>query len=196
MGTVEQRLTSRLQEELKSTAAMKHFQDIRDRLQTEVGALGRRGNLNLYLGTSLTLLAITTLIMTSLRAPFQQLTTAMLLSYYIPRVSLVVFIELFAYFFLRLYKTSLSDIKYFQNELTNVGSRFAALTVALDAGDPQLLANVLTDLAKTERNFILKKDETTIELEKARLEQQTWSDAGGILNKLADKIPSRTKKDS
>src|SRR5574339_301622 len=35
-----------------------------------------------------------------------------LLSYFVPRVSLVVLIEVFAYFFLRLYKQSLNEIKY------------------------------------------------------------------------------------
>jgi len=43
-------------------------------------------------------------------------------------------IELFAYFFLKLYKSDLSEIKYFQNELTNVEMRYAAVRLA-DAGD-------------------------------------------------------------
>jgi len=75
-------------------------------------------------------------------------------SYYVPRLSLVLFIELFAYFFLNLYKSSLSEVKYFQNEMTNIEVRFTALGVALEAGDDELVREVTAELAKTERNFI------------------------------------------
>lgn len=44
-------------------------------------------------------------------------------------------IELFAYFFLSLYRTSLQKIKYFQNELTNIEAKQIALRAALSYGE-------------------------------------------------------------
>jgi len=97
-------------------------------------------------------------------------------AHYIPRLSVIVFAELFAYFFLRLYKSGLADIKYYQNELTNVELKISALKVALAAKDNELLKIVIGELAKVERNFILKKNETTVEIEKVKTENLNTKD--------------------
>ena len=72
-----------------------------------------------------------------------------------------------------LYKKSLDDIKYYQNEITNLEAKYLSLDQSKQSGNFKLLANVLETLNKTERNFILKKDETTIELEKSKIETQS-----------------------
>ena len=76
------------------------------------------------------------------------------------RVSIALFIQTFAYFFLRLYKTSLEDIKYYQNEITNIESRWLALATAKDK--PEFIKPAIDSLLKTERNFVLKKGESTL----------------------------------
>jgi len=96
--------------------------------------------------------------------------SAHVLSYYVPRISFVVFIEVFAYFFLRLYKANLSDIKFYQNELTTMESKAVALKSALMEGKADALAGILKQLSTTERNFILKKGDTTVELERERID--------------------------
>jgi len=119
--------------ETSERVASEHFQDSRARLLKELEALGRRGNLNLALG------AVTTVVGISLLgvSVFSELTTAKdtwsFVSHFVPRLTLVVLIELFAYFFLSLYRTSLNEIKYFQNELTNVEARQVALRAAMQA---------------------------------------------------------------
>ena len=80
------------------------------------------------------------------------------------------FIELFAYFFLRLYKSGLIDIKFYQNELTNIDMKSASLLSALVTEDKEIIKLVSTELSRTERNFVLKKDESTVDLEKAKIE--------------------------
>ena len=85
-----------------------------------------------------------------------------------PRLSLVVFIELFAYFFLGLYKSGLSEIKYFQNELTNIESKLISLKSAITENDFNLKKIILEKLCDTERNYILEKGQTTVELERAK----------------------------
>ena len=72
-----------------------------------------------------------------------------------------------------LYKKSLDDIKYYQNEITNLEAKYLSLDQSKQSGNFKLLANALETLNKTERNFILKKDETTIELEKSKIETQS-----------------------
>jgi hypothetical protein len=159
------------------------------RLQRELEALGRRGNLNLALG------AITTVVGISLLgfSVFAETSTAKdlwtLASHFAPRLALVLLIELFAFFFLSLYKSSLSEIKYFQNELTNIESRQLALSAAIELKESTLLADVVSKLASTERNHILSKDQTTIELEKARIDRDSQSNVIKAVAEFFQKKP-------
>ena len=92
-----------------------------------------------------------------------------------PRLSLVILIEIFAYFFLGLYKSSLTEIKYFQNEITNIEAKYLAMDQAIILGDKPTIKKLLDHISKTERNFILKKGESTtlLESEKLNAQQQT-----------------------
>lgn len=152
------------------------FDEIRKRLYEETDNLARRANLNLALGTITTILAGIGLVIIVFVSPLELNGHPkheygwIITAHYIPRLSLIVFAELFAYFFLRLYKTGLADIKYYQNELTNVELKISALKVALAVNDNEILTLVIGELAKVDRNFILKKDETTVELEKVKTE--------------------------
>jgi len=161
----------------------KTFDETRSRLLNEMSNLSRRANLNLAFGTMTTLLAGIGLIYFVL---FQSLsflgggvTTGniseialpwIVVSHYLPRLAVIVFAEIFAYFFLRLYKTSLPDLKYYQNEITNVEMRLAALKAAILLKQNESLASVIENLSKTERNFALKAGETTVDIEKLKQE--------------------------
>lgn len=90
---------------------------------------------------------------------------------FLARLSLVAIIEIFAYFFLNLYRTGLQEIKFYQNELTNISSRQAALRTALFGKDAKTLSDILRQLIATERNFILKKGQSTVAIEQNRLDQ-------------------------
>lgn len=173
------------------------FEEIRNRLSQETNNLAKRANINLLIGIAITGVAGIGLIYIVFASPLELTKTNSLYvvllnpfilpevskvnvdtppygwlvaAHYIPRLSLIVFAQLFAYFFLRLYKSGLEDIKYYQNELTNVELKISALKVALAAEDNEILKLVIGELAKVERNFILKKDETTVEIEKIRTE--------------------------
>src|SRR4051794_40650890 len=78
---------------------------------------------------------------------------------FIPRFLFVIFVDIFSYFFLNLYRHSIFEIKYFQNELTNLDARLVALEGSLIIGDEKTVAKLCEALAKTERNFVLKKGE-------------------------------------
>jgi hypothetical protein len=114
------------------------------RLHDGLSALGRRGNLNLVIGTLTTCAAVGLLIYMVLGHSMKTSSTPELLSYYIPRISTVVFVEIFGFFFLRLYKASLSDLKYYQNELTTL----ALIGVAVEMAAHEPATDAFTDLAR------------------------------------------------
>ena len=104
---------------------------------------------------------------------------------FMPRLSLVILIELFAYFFLKLYKSSLSEIKYFQNELSNFEAKYVSLRIAIMDKDRGVFDEVIKTLARTERNYILEKGQSTVGLERAKFDQDHFLDA---INSLPEKI--------
>lgn len=158
------------------------FEEIRKRLYEETNNLARRASLNLAFGSVTTVLAVIGLAIIIFLMPLDLTGHSkdeygwIITAHYIPRLSLVVFAEVFAYFFLRLYKSGLDDIKYYQNELTNVELKLSALKTALAMKDNEILKLVIGELAKVERNFVLKKDETTVEIEKIKTENLNTKD--------------------
>ncbi len=63
-----------------------------------------------------------------------------ILSYrFVVRVSLPIFMQVFAYFFLRLYRYGLFEIKYFQNEITSAQLRIIALETILMKGSKETI---------------------------------------------------------
>lgn len=91
------------------------------------------------------------------------------------RLSIAVIIEIFAYFFLNLYRSGMQEIKYYQNEITNILSRQAGVRAAFMQENENAISNAIKQLIETERNFILKKGETTINLEQNRIDREADS---------------------
>jgi len=143
------------------------------RIYSEIDALGRRGTINLVLGVTTAIAGVTAL---SMFVIFDSKDHSSLESFsiaFLPRLSIVVIIEVFSYFFLRLYKASLTEIKYFQNEATNIEYNFVALETALHLSDPKLIESVLARFTHVDRNPILSKDQTTREQKSEELEAAT-----------------------
>jgi hypothetical protein len=167
----------------------KAFKATYQRLGEEVEALGTRANLNLVIGIITSAIGVSLLAFVVFTADNTSKDPSLIAVYYLPRLSVVLFIELFAYFFLKLYKLNLAEIKYFQNELTNVESKFAALRVAatLQEDGTKVHADVIRNLAATERNFVLKKGETTPDIEKAKLDGQKFSEVAKTLGEILNR---------
>ncbi|WP_253377364.1 hypothetical protein [unidentified bacterial endosymbiont] len=174
-------LRENIKESLGFEKLVQSSKDIVMRLRREIADLRLRSNINLLIGMSITAgglyLLWSTVSMVTTSDLLKQLACQEcsngkflknLILPVVPRVSLVLFIEVFAYFFLRLYRDGLSEIKYFQNELTNVESKLAAVEFSFITNNPEGLKLSIDALSKTERNFILEKGQTTVELEKAK----------------------------
>lgn len=125
------------------------------RLQSEIEALSRRSNVNLVIGTLTTTFAIGLLVymVAAQTAAFADLTA--LLAYYIPRVTTAIFIQVFAFFFLKLYKANLGEIQYYQNELTNLTLVDVSLERAHGA-PPEAQSRLMEILISSDRNYRLR----------------------------------------
>lgn len=179
-------LKSELKESLSVERLTEASRDIIQRLRREISDLRLRSNINLLIGMSITAgglyLLWTTVSMVDASDLLKKLASEgnesngkflkNLVLPLAPRILLVVFVEIFAYFFLRLYKEGLSEIKYFQNELTNVESKLSAVQFSHLTGNQDALKVAIESLSKTERNFVLEKGQTTVELEQAESESE------------------------
>ena len=150
------------------------------RLRDELYALRRRGNINLFFGIVVALIGMTLLGYFVLASSGDEEEHVDFIERFLPQVSLVLVVEVFAYFFLRLYSLSLSEVKYFQNEISNVEAKKVALDGAIRIGDEELMRRVIAELAQTERNYILKKGESTV----GRGRQSLNEEQNSLLEKL------------
>ncbi|MHA6196577.1 hypothetical protein ACX3YG_19645 [Pseudomonas wadenswilerensis] len=107
--------------------------------------------------------------------------------HYLPKFSFIISIEILAYFFLRLHKSNLVEAKYYQNELTNLEARYLSLVAALHIERAETSHKVISSLVETERNHILEKGQTTIELKKIEMEKNQFVEITKSLISLAPK---------
>lgn len=179
---------TRIEKKVKNTDQLKEvesvFQKTLERLYSEISALSRRGNLNLSLGILTTIIGLAILGYFVLEIDTIPEDKMAFIAHFIPRLSLVILIEVFAYFFLKLYKSSLSEIKYFQNEMTNAEAKLTALKCSIMTSDTKTTSAVILALSNTERNSVLEKGQTTAEIEKSKIEQQNISTISSRVSNL------------
>ncbi|CAM2005283.1 hypothetical protein [Acanthopleuribacter pedis] len=133
----------------------------RKRLKSAIQNLKNQGYANLILGMSISIIGVLLLSVDVLRDNF-------VFENFAPKLAMSLIIQSVGFFFLSLYKNSISEIKYFQNELTNIESKMIAVTLA-NQGVSHNARVILDELARTERNFVLKKGETTATIEMAKM---------------------------
>ncbi len=170
LKSVETKFGNQIIEEQKINRINRDFESINQRIGFEISRLSKSANINLVFGSLSTMFAIGFLGYEVIYNPVKFTDLIPLLSHYIPRISIVIFVEVFAFFFLKIYKTNLSDIKYFHNEKTNIDLKLIAIKSAISSKNETIIQLAIEELAKTERNFILKKGESTIEIEKEKMD--------------------------
>lgn len=147
------------------------FKKIEERLEKEIKAVGKRANLNLIIGSVIAIIGWVLLYLFVSDVSDLELEGWQLLNAFLPRLSIIIIIEMFSYFFLKLYRESMDRIRYYQNELTNIETKKTAILVAcMLENDNEHKKSLIENLISVERNVFLKKGETTIELEKIRMD--------------------------
>lgn len=189
---IVQQITEKFTKELYAKSKLDLIENelvsIKNRIERETARLARYGYINLMIGFITTFLAIFFLGYSLLGVQTENITSTEYIYHFIPRLSLSVLIELFSFFFLRLYKNNLEDIKYFNNERTNIEMKIVAIKTSLAYDDKETVKSLMLELAKTERNFVLKKGESTVEIEKNRTDISSNDKLlGGILKLLERK---------
>lgn len=161
---------------------------ISERLRGEIDKLDRKSDINLIIGSLTTVVAFIALAIVVFGQSGPDHSLNNILYHYIPRISFIVFIEVFAFFFLRLYKLNINDIKYYQNELTNIEIKILSVISSVKFGLKEDVSAIVVELSKAERNFILEKGQTTIEFEKFKYENNSLDKFTKLLKNVLPKL--------
>lgn len=177
IDALNEKLTVEVSEEFKKRLARDQIEGIirqsLSRLSDQTIVLGSRANLTLWMGIIFCTVGLFALwysffISSSLSGiPAAGLEWVELAKSYAPRLTLVVLIEVIGFFFLKMYRATLSEIRYVQNEITNVEMRVLALNTALGESSSSL-PMLVELLAQNDRNSIIEKGQTTVEIERHR----------------------------
>lgn len=175
---------------------IKHtFLSSENRITRELFGLKVRSNWNLAIGSTISVIALIVLGVFINSENFNDSDYLKVLVHFLPRLSLVLFIEIFALFFLRLYKLELLSMKYYHNELTNIESKKIATIISVRHCEKDKIWETVKCLLKVERNIVLRKKDTTLELETQKLENEHNKSVLGMLqdtlDKVIDKIPTK-----
>ncbi len=169
---------------LKRGDVFRVFESSERRIQNEINSLSRRANLNLIIGSLVAILGIAGLVGFILSTPnnSENLEPVIFIIHWVIRLSLISIVELFAFFFLQIYKTELLSIKYYQDEMTSIESRKIALLFSVLQDNCEDVSKTLSYLVSIDRNFKMEAGQTTVDLEKLKIEN------GFIKNEMADMI--------
>lgn len=184
-------LANETQEQMKILFRQRSTHGLRkqlfDRLNNQLSALERRANFSLVLGMIFSIAGLIVLYLSFFESSspisYQELLPSIIA--YAPRLSLVLIIEAVAFFFLRLYSKAIDEIRYTQNEITNVEMKILSLDESLIYNASDSVAHALKGMSETERNFVLKNGETTANIEQAKIIGATISSGkDGILKRI------------
>jgi hypothetical protein len=157
------------------------------RLVFELGAQTRRSNLNLVIGVLTTLIAVGLLVYMVFGVAPDLSTWPHIAGHYIPRVTIVVFIEVFSFFFLRLYKSTLEELRSYHDDLTKLTLQRVAVEsswLSKEASAKTALAKDLLSAAKA------AKVERSAETNKA----DQYKIIEAVLKTLAKEFAASAKK--
>jgi hypothetical protein len=193
LDEIRQKVRLSFEEQREERALRAQWDETSDRLSEAIAALHLRANVNLVFGILMSVAGISILAYT-LAVPVPTETSWDFVRNYVPRVTLVLVVELFAYFFLNLYKANLAETRYYHNEITNVAARRVSLLTAFSTNDGPLISCVVAELLKTERNGMMTKSQTTVELAKIKAENEASKNLSGTLVKIIESFAAGRKR--
>jgi hypothetical protein len=166
------------------------FEEVQDRLREECSRLNKQAIINLFLCFFISFMLMSFITYTSIFTTDTINSTSfqIFLVKYLPRIVAVVSLLTMFLYFTRLYKTNILDVKYYQNELTNIEIKLASLKTALCNGDKEIINKITLDLSSIERNGILSKEQTTSDIERIKIENEINKD---YLNKVWELLSLR-----
>ncbi|MEZ0611997.1 hypothetical protein ACAW74_26025 [Fibrella sp. WM1] len=125
------------------------YESTSNRIRSEIGRLIAQAKSNLSIGIYTSMLAIAVLAYSLLNHHVQ-------LMELLPRAAFSLLIEALAFFFFAQYRRQQEDIKYWNNEKTNLDLKIFAMSIAMDdkeIGTNDYMQKMVSDLIKTERGL-------------------------------------------
>ncbi|TOK86950.1 hypothetical protein CGI08_23320 [Vibrio parahaemolyticus] len=191
--------TERQESKDKASRTIELVSSFTNRLKQEIEVLSRRANIYIVLGSGITLFAGAILffivndianIISVRKSESANLVTNQDWFSLVSRFSIVVFVEIFAFYYLRLYRNMMDNIKFYQNEITNIEMKLmAAQTVqSLNVQNDQALNTLISSLSNTERNFVIDKGKTTVDIESRKLDNSITNSVFNNVHKLTKTI--------
>lgn len=107
-----------------------------------------------------------------------------MVSFYVPWITIILIVQYMAAFFLRLYRENVVTERYLRDEITTVGFKVSGVETALLMDNQTTIKAVIEQLLETDRHVILSKDQRSVEVEKAKMEQQNFKESLTFLSKL------------
>ena len=150
-NVLEKKYADKTVEAETAKAITSQFNGAIERLWSELAAQSRRSNLNLVIGVMTTIIAVGFLIYMEFGPRPKLASWQDIAQHYIPKLSIVIFIEVFAFFFLRLYKSTLEELKSYHDDLTRITIQRVAVEAAWvtkDAGAKMALTKSLLTITK------------------------------------------------
>lgn len=167
-----------------------YFSEMEGRLFQRAGSLNTTSFINLFIGITIAIIGISILLYFVFNTDYEYAQNNVLLLEMLAKLGVSVGVEFLSFFFLNLYRKNLQEIKYIQNEITNIEAKKVALLMANEL-PVKYKFKVINALSLTERNFILDKGQTTVELETLKYEQKEiykmLKHAGGLVRVTKDK---------
>lgn len=177
--------------EKRISTLLAEISDSRSRLTSAIQALHGRASVSLGAGTLIALGGLGYLGVSIFSLdPSRHADLGYMATFIISRAGIVIAIELLAYFYLRIFKSTTEEIKYFQNELSNFDARSCSVHLSLVADDKEAIVDIAKKFASTERNFAISKEQTTVDLERSRIDATSQM---AMLSAVADLF--KAKKD-
>jgi hypothetical protein len=125
------------------------YDSTNNRIKEEISRIRGNSSLNMWIGVIASVSAIV-LLVTTIQEHEKDL---MIL---IPRATVSILIEAFAFFFFSQYRKQQEEIKYWNNEKTNLDLKIFALSLAIDdeeIGTKDYMRNLITTLIQSNRNI-------------------------------------------
>ncbi|WP_027455998.1 hypothetical protein [Xylanibacter brevis] len=157
---------------LKRGDTLRFFSSSELRIKKEIRRLNKDAMVNLYVGVLIAIIGVAGLFWYIIQYTDNESgeDVALLIVHWVTRLSLISIVEVFAFFFLKMYRTHLQSIRYFQDELTSIESRKIAMLSSVIHENPEDISKSIECLLNIDRNFKMETSQTTVDLEKLKTE--------------------------
>jgi hypothetical protein len=110
----------------------------------------------------------------------------------IPRLLMLVFIQVLAGFFLRQYRSSMEDFRYYESVLRHREAQYLSYTLRKSLKDRKALLKFADELLKEKEFGVLARGQTSMSAEAHRLETNEFK---SLIEKMIDTVANSSSRD-